>query len=286
MEETISIKLRRRFLHGILHAPDTYGSKKTIVIMINGGPQTRVGSHRLYTQLARYLCRLNFIVLRFDYEGLGDSDGDFSGFRFSAPSIEAVLRYANSRFGRETKKVLWAICDGATASILYGAQHDEAVSGIIVCNPYISDESSSARVKMKHYYLKRMFDRSFWMRLISKDFQPFESLKNFIISMIHGYGYSSIKPGLLKSRARLGDEIMECLQKFKGQIGVILSTTDLVASEFNDLFIYWMKKKKFYNIDAITVEYIQNASHTFMDPADKKKMFDTTFKMISSWQEI
>ena len=52
----------------------------TGVLLIVGGPQYRVGSHRQFVQLARSLAQLDIPVLRFDYSGMGDSAGDKKSF--------------------------------------------------------------------------------------------------------------------------------------------------------------------------------------------------------------
>ena len=287
MEETISIKIGDRLLHGILHVPDAIISTKAIVIFINGGPQTRVGSHRLYTQLARYLCHRSLFVLRFDYEGLGDSDGDFLGFRFAKPSIGAVLDYVDTRFGKHIRKILWSLCDGATASILYGPEYKDAIAGILICNPYLSDDVTSSQTKIKHYYMKAMLKPGFWRRLLFFDFRPLESLIGLFDSIAKGYGYRNLFRLLgFESNIRLCYKFFESMEKFEGRIGIILSTNDFIALEFHDLYSQWQNKKLRSSNKNISVAYIQNADHTFSNPSDKNQLFDITFKTINLWQEL
>lgn len=50
-------------------------SASTGVVIIVGGPQYRAGSHRQFVLLARALATAGYPVLRFDYSGMGDSDG-------------------------------------------------------------------------------------------------------------------------------------------------------------------------------------------------------------------
>ena len=49
------------------------------VVIVVGGPQYRVGSHRQFVLMARDLAREGYPVLRFDYRGMGDSDGAVRG---------------------------------------------------------------------------------------------------------------------------------------------------------------------------------------------------------------
>ena len=75
LEKAIEFSCLDKKLYGILHIPDHFRIIDQIVLMIVGGPQTRVGSHRLYVQFARKISEKGFAVFRFDYEGIGDSEG-------------------------------------------------------------------------------------------------------------------------------------------------------------------------------------------------------------------
>ena len=50
------------------------------IVLVVGGPQTRVGSHRQFVLLSRCLAAAGYAVLRFDYRGMGDSSGEQRGF--------------------------------------------------------------------------------------------------------------------------------------------------------------------------------------------------------------
>ena len=48
------------------------------VLLLSPGIKGRVGPHRLYLKIAERLTPLGFHVLRFDYHGLGDSEGELA----------------------------------------------------------------------------------------------------------------------------------------------------------------------------------------------------------------
>ncbi|MEO7385660.1 MAG: hydrolase 1, exosortase A system-associated, partial [Gammaproteobacteria bacterium] len=77
-ERVVTFTCEGDTLIGILHealVPATRG-----VLIVVGGPQYRIGSHRQFVLLARDLARQGIPILRFDYRGMGDSDGRFRGF--------------------------------------------------------------------------------------------------------------------------------------------------------------------------------------------------------------
>jgi len=50
------------------------------VLIVVGGPQYRVGSHRQFLLLSRRLAAEGHPVMRFDYRGMGDASGAMRGF--------------------------------------------------------------------------------------------------------------------------------------------------------------------------------------------------------------
>ena len=58
------------------------------VVIVVGGAQYRVGSHRQFVGLARHLAAHGHPVLRFDFPGMGDSPGDWVGFESTAPTSQ------------------------------------------------------------------------------------------------------------------------------------------------------------------------------------------------------
>jgi len=76
LSRTIAFRNREGMtLRGILSEPDPAISRGACVLLLSPGIKGRVGPHRLYLKIAARLIPLGFHVLRFDYSGLGDSEG-------------------------------------------------------------------------------------------------------------------------------------------------------------------------------------------------------------------
>ncbi|WP_313872610.1 serine aminopeptidase domain-containing protein [Rugamonas sp. DEMB1] len=92
-------------LIGILSRPRQAATRGVLVVV--GGPQYRAGSHRQFTLLARALAAQGIPVLRFDYRGMGDSEGAARDFE----AVSADLRAAIDEFFRQVPTlrdvVLW-----------------------------------------------------------------------------------------------------------------------------------------------------------------------------------
>ncbi|MDQ2695687.1 MAG: hydrolase 1, exosortase A system-associated, partial [Pseudomonadota bacterium] len=99
-------------LPGILHH-GAAGAARGLLLVV-GGPQYRVGSHRQFVLLARDLAAAGIPVLRFDYRGMGDAGGDFAGFEGVDDDIAAALDAFFARCPGLREVVLWGLCDAAS----------------------------------------------------------------------------------------------------------------------------------------------------------------------------
>ena len=70
-EQVINFDLAGESLVGMACVPEQARSIGIIVVV--GGPQYRVGSHRQFLLLSRALASAGYPVMRFDYRGMGDS---------------------------------------------------------------------------------------------------------------------------------------------------------------------------------------------------------------------
>lgn len=152
-------------LLGILSKPET--SAETGVLVIVGGPQYRVGSHRQFVLLSRALAASGYAVLRFDCRGMGDSEGEPRDFQAVSADITAAMNIMLERVPSVKNVVLWGLCDGASAALLYCQQtSDPRVTGLCLLNPWIRSEASLAKTRIKHYYTQRLRQKEFWIKLL------------------------------------------------------------------------------------------------------------------------
>ncbi len=78
MKEHLWISSRGKRLSAMIHQPADMKKGTPMVICCHGFTGDKIGANQLTLNLAKELEQSGYIVLRFDFMGSGDSDGDFS----------------------------------------------------------------------------------------------------------------------------------------------------------------------------------------------------------------
>ncbi len=91
-EQQISFENQGQTLRGMLHLPEGDGTHPGVVFF-HGFGGNHIEPHAIFTKAARALAREGFAVLRFDFRGSGDSDGEFGEISLQdeiSDALEAV----------------------------------------------------------------------------------------------------------------------------------------------------------------------------------------------------
>ncbi len=207
--------------------PETL-ARRTGVVIVVGGAQYRVGSHRQFVQLARHLAAAGFPVLRFDLPGMGDSPGELPAFEDTAPHIAAAIDGLHAQCPGLEGTVLWGLCDGASASLLYvQATRDVRVAGLALLNPWVRSEAGLARARVKHYYRQRLTDPAFWRKLLTGGV-GWRAMRDLLGNL----GRMRVQRSTPTPPASFQDRMARGWQAFAGPILLMLSERDLTAQEF------------------------------------------------------
>jgi exosortase A-associated hydrolase 1 len=264
-------------LVGIAHLPGAQNRFPYGVIILVGGPQYRVGPHRQYVHLARHLSRQSIAAMRFDFRGIGDSEGDYPGFQALRPDIDAAISAFEEQAGKLDGIVLWGLCEAASSILLDGAL-DPRVKGAVLLNPWVRDEKTLARTHLKHYYLRRFLSADLWRRV----FGGKASLA--MLSSLWATVKGALRPE--KPAENLGDlpfprRMAEGLQGFGGKVLLVQSGHDFVAREFDDLVKAdpaWQCLKR-ANVERFD---FKESDHTFSTEAWRQIVADKTAAWVKS----
>ena len=177
-ESPVVFECKGETLVGVIHAS---ASKNNFgVLIVVGGPQYRVGSHRQFVLLSRFLAEHGFPSMRFDVRGMGDASGEQRRFDVLDDDIKAAIDcFMVSCPGLE-KVIVWGLCDAASAALFYAYQ-DERVAGLVLLNPWVFTEQGAAKTYIKHYYLQRIVSRDFWKKVFTFNFDILSSLLSLVV---------------------------------------------------------------------------------------------------------
>lgn len=173
-------------LFGILHTPPGQVPGELVVLLLSPGVKMRVGPQRLYLQLTEMLLAMGLGVFRFDFHGLGDSEGTLPEEqlrdvynhievgRYVDDTIDAMNWMQETHGSR--RFLLSGLCGGAITGLLAG-ERDGRVSGLLGLGitPVLAARSADTSRYMtvgqleasQKMYLKRLWNPRAWFRLLT-----------------------------------------------------------------------------------------------------------------------
>lgn len=265
-EYAVAFNCEGEQLIGILTSPPTPAELGVVILV--GGPQYRIGSHRQFVHLARALANDGYASLRFDFRGMGDSTGDSRTFEAIDADICAAIDFFQSRLPKARRIVLWGLCDAATAAMMY-APSDPRVAGLVLANPWARATETHARTMLAHYYLKRLISRSFWEKLGSRQVDLKAST-----SEVFGSLATSARGDAGKGEFRV--HMARAMSQFEGKALHIICERDLTAREFEAFAHSDMRATLAKRQSRDSWVRFPNADHTFSGSSTANEVAQVT----------
>lgn len=270
-EEAFFFDCQGEALLGVLHhaafdAPDAAAT--TGVVVIVGGPQYRAGSHRQFVHLARALAAAGHPVLRFDVRGMGDSSGAMRNFEQIDADVCAAIDTLYEQAPYLGRVVLWGLCDGASAALIYCQErHDRRVAGLCLVNPWVRSEQALARTYVKHYYLQRLSEPTFWRKLLSGGV-ALAALTGLVKSLRAARQTATPPMALAAFQARMAQAWKDASRP----VLLLLSEQDYTAKEFLEVIRCDPVWSGALRRPALTQHTLAGADHTFSSPAQQRQV--------------
>lgn len=276
-------------LFGILHRPESEIDRKICILLLSPGVKMRVGPHRLYNKMTEDLVKLGFTVFRFDFAGLGDSEGEIDepllADFYSTVQVgryvddtNAAMNWVQDTLNIE-RFILSGLCGGAITGLLTGARDSrvEALVGLGI--PVILDSSqvdhtryiTEGQVKrLKQGYIRRLLEPKSWIRLLtfrSNYLAIFKVLRQML------FGKAKVKkPGVVETPEKptqggninphFAPAFFQWMENSR-KIFLVFSGTDRLTWEFDEKFssVYADKLKAYTHL--YQVYTVPDANHIF-----------------------
>jgi uncharacterized protein len=283
-------------LHGTLHRPAVTRKGAPAAILLSPGVKMRVGPGRLYVPVTKLLNELGLCVLRFDFHGLGDSEGELTEkMLIEIYNHVEVGRYVDDtlcaiQWMRDThgfhEFMVGGLCGGATTAAL-AAGRDAEIRHLLCLGLAITlsgDAATPARYLTRNEldsrlqkYVRRLLDPKSWVRLLT-----FQSEYGVIWRSLRRLVVRDKVVANLSETAPTGEHMENANPLFPpaffgflnrgGRVLLIFSEKDRLPSEYEEKFsLPYAGKLARYQIQ-IDTKIIANANHVISMPQWREEM--------------
>ena len=294
-------------LFGTLHLPAAGAAQKPCVVLLSPGVKMRVGPGRLYVPLTDALTALGNPVLRFDFFGLGDSEGELSETMLADiyNHIE-VGRYVDDtlaalawlRTQGHSRFLLGGLCGGAITALL-AARRDAAVLGLISLGMTVT-LASNAATPGKYLTTKQLDGkRNQYFRNLLKlsSLWRFVTFRSDYSTIWHSMKRLVVKPPAKPAAATTGTPELPPEQRGNanplfppayfdflqrgGKVLMLFSEKDRLWSEYEEKFEQPFAERLKPLAGNIDKHVIANANHVMALSEWQREMVETTRKWIT-----
>jgi pimeloyl-ACP methyl ester carboxylesterase len=254
-----------RSLAGVLTHPANFDCARPAILLLNVGLVHRAGPNRLYVKLARRFAELGFLVLRFDFSGIGDSqrrDDAIPQNRAHPLETQEAMDHLEAAWG--TRRFLsMGICRGAWASFGAACQ-DPRLVGLVLINPdtLADDRRSAIRDQRRSAAAAGSLARpGMWLRALR---DPARYRAEFAMLISH-----------TRARLRRGDRVREAGQvaervRALAERGVEMLFIFSELDPGRDYIIAILGRLSGTASDRIVQEVIPKATHAFLSLASQR----------------
>ena len=261
---------------GVAAIPEATANSGVIILV--GGPQYRAGSHRQFTLLARSLAEAGIASLRFDFAGMGDSEGARQHFDATGDEIIAAIDHLLALQPAVSNVVLWGLCDAASSAAINAHLHDK-VTGMILLNPWVHNGDYSPQVKLAHYYRPSLRKADQWRRLFTGEIR-LSALREFARDSIALLGRRLAATAGKVPPLTFVHRMLDGLRLFQHDVLIVLSQADLTAREFSTLVEHDAQWQSVTSAPSVSFYTVQGADHTFSQPAWRDEVAQLTIDWV------
>lgn len=254
-------------------APDAPPAELGVLIVV-GGPQYRAGSHRQFVLLSRALAQAGHAALRFDYRGMGDSSGAVRSYAEIDADIAAALDALLGAAPSIRRVVLWGLCDGASAALLYAQRRgDTRVAGLVLANPWLAGAQAEAHAIVHTYYRQRFLDPAFWRKLLGGGINPLHKWQEWRAYRRKARGDAT------DAGDAAGAALLAALETLSLPMLMLLSRRDATAQTF--LAQLDLAGSKVLERSTVRRQTFEEADHTFSRAAWRKEVENVTIAWLN-----
>jgi uncharacterized protein len=253
------------------------------VLIVVGGPQYRVGSHRQFALLARALAAAGIPCMRFDCRGMGDSTGAARSFEQIEDDLHSAIDAFVAQVPGLHEVVLWGLCDAASAALMFGVHHPR-VRGAVLLNPWVRSETTLSQARIKHYYKDRLLSADLWRKVVHGGIDWRASAASLLRTLRSAHVRHAPAPGNAPAAtAPFQQRMAEGLLASSGPVLLVISGDDLTAREFLQRAAHDPDWGRALSRPGVSRLDLPQADHTFSQRAWRTQVERATLAWLRSW---
>ena len=138
-QSAIDFKSKKLTLEGVISSPEDGGASLPAIVVCHHHPALGGNMNSpLVAAVCRAASEMGFVTLRFNFRGVGNSDGEFSNGKREHDDVKAALNVL-SRWPGVNRKRIGAVGYSAGASVLLdGMRHIGRASAIVLAAPTLA----------------------------------------------------------------------------------------------------------------------------------------------------
>ena len=254
------------------------------VILLNSGIVHRVGPGRIYVKIARTLAAASFVVLRFDFSGIGDSGVRRDHLQFEKSSVretQAAMDWLNATRGI-SRFILLGGCSGALVSLQTACCDSRVVGAVLMNFPVSSDDEAGAgtdhsnRSAGFYYWNFALFDLKSWRKLLTGK----ANYRN-LIRVLKGQARTQFTSARKPSHE--ATQLQTQLRQLAGrdvQLTFVCSQGDPSVDDLRKTGGHELKHLCL--LDKMTLQVIPRSDHTFSSIYDHERLLELILERLAS----
>ena len=291
-------------LHCMVDDPPGPARSDCAAVLLCPGVKTRVGPHRLHRKLAQAFLRRGIAVMRVDFAGLGDSEGERpeESLELVYRAIELGGAVGDARCALDwleatrgvRRFIVGGLCGGAITGLQLAAE-DPRVDGVYAIGLPVTvhgsargelDRMSQGALRDKRaHYLKKALNPASWLRLLSMK-SDYRLMWRMLVASLAAKRKAAPEAARPAAAPDLNPRLAESFLKVLGRdcpVLLMFGERDRLRWDFEEKFEQpWQADLAPYRA-LIESRIVPRASHILADPEAVAQASQLTVAWLDAW---
>lgn len=288
----------------MLHQPSANARTDLGVLLLSPGVKMRLGPQCLYRRMTDAFVRAGFTVFRFDFYGIGDSEGEISETalvdfynhievgRYVADTLDA-LDWMQRHTG-VSKVIASGLCGGAVTGLLAG-EHDPRIAGLLGLGitPILASRAADASAymtvselnTMRKGYFKNLASLTSWVRLLTLQSDYRTLWRSLIKPIMRKVKTPALSPAASpaepdNANPRFPPAFFRMLESQRS-ILLVFSGADRLYAEFQEKFVARYRERLTSFAGRYALHVVPNANHVLSSREWEQEMLDVSTRWLA-----